>query len=182
MYRSKVILVDEDDMFVGVEDKLIAHKKGLLHRAFSVFVFKELGGKILTLIQKRAAGKYHSPGLWTNSCCSHPQPEDESLEDSASKRLFEEMGISIKLISVGSFVYKADLGVYIENELDYICIGKYNEEEIIPNPQEVSDYRWIDVDVLKEEVVLNPDEYTIWLNSALSIATKPENLEKLFSQ
>ncbi len=158
MERNQVILVDENDKQIGVCDKLEAHEKALLHRAFSIFLFNE---KKEILLQQRAMKKYHSAGLWTNTVCSHPQVGDE-LEDSAKKRLIEEMGIETEIWKIFSFVYKSnyDNGLS-EHEYDHVFVGKYNDVPN-PNPDEVMNYKWMHVDDLIEHINSNPQDYTSW--------------------
>lgn len=160
---EKVILVNEQDEELGKMEKLQAHKAGVLHRAFSVFVFNEKGE---TLLQQRAASKYHSPNLWTNTCCSHPR-EGETYKQGAIRRLQEEMGFSCPLEQQFSFIYKADVGEgLIEHELDHVFIGKFVGEPS-PNPQEVATYKWISMPKLQQEIETNPQEYTAWFKIIL---------------
>ena len=162
MSIEKVILVDENDNQVGVMPKLEAHQKGLLHRAFSVFIFNS---KYELLLQKRASSKYHSGGLWTNTCCSHPR-EGEEILDAAKRRLIEEMGIDTSLRKVHDFIYKAELDNDLtEHEFDHVLYGIYNEDPII-NEDEADDFKWIDMDSLNEDIKQNGDNYTIWFKIA----------------
>jgi isopentenyl-diphosphate delta-isomerase len=144
-------------------EKIEAHEKAVLHRAFSIFVFNDAGQMML---QQRALSKYHSPGLWTNTCCSHPRP-GETLEDATQRRIIEEMGFSCEMEEVFSFIYKApfDHGL-TEHELDHVFIGKYNGDPEI-NPDEVEAWKWIDVNDLLKDVEENPDDYTVWFKIAL---------------
>lgn len=153
-----VILVDENDNQIGLMEKIEAHEKALLHRAFSVFVYNNNNE---LMIQQRALHKYHSPGLWTNTCCSH-QREGENNIEAGKRRLFEEMGFSTELEETISFIYKApfDNGL-TEHEYDHILVGKYNQDPQ-PNPEEVSDWKWIGLDKLKQDIELNPSHYTEW--------------------
>ena len=157
MEAKKVILVDENDVSRGIMEKMEAHQKGELHRAFSVFVFNS---KNELLLQRRALDKYHSGGLWTNTCCSHPLPE-ENLMESAHKRLQEEMGFDCKLTESFNFIYEANLGDLIEYEFDHVFLGKY-DGEINPNPDEVQDYKWVDKEDLKRDLKNNSQKYTAW--------------------
>lgn len=158
MTEEKVVLVNEQDDILGLMEKQQAHEAGLLHRAFSVFIFND---KNELLIQQRAKDKYHSPGLWTNTCCSHPR-EDESYKDAAMRRLKEEMGFSCEMDYIFDFIYKADVGDGLtEHELDYVFRGIFNGEPVL-NPDEVADYKWIDFEELKLDVVHNPQRYTKW--------------------
>ena len=162
MSKEKVILVDENDNQVGLMPKLEAHQKGLLHRAFSVFIFNS---KYELLLQKRASSKYHSGGLWTNTCCSHPR-EGEEILDAAKRRLIEEMGIDTSLRKVHDFIYKAELDNDLtEHEFDHVLYGIYNEDPII-NKDEADDFKWIDMDSLNEDIKTNGDNYTIWFKIA----------------
>jgi len=158
MSIEKVVLVNEKDEVVGAMEKIEAHEKALLHRAFSVFVINKNNELML---QRRALGKYHSPGLWTNTCCSHPRV-GESYEDGAHRRLIEEMGFDCELKDVFSFIYKApfDNGL-TEHELDHVFVG-YCETEPKINPEEVDSWKWIAIDELKKDIAKNPDNYTVW--------------------
>jgi isopentenyl-diphosphate delta-isomerase len=154
-----VILVDDRDNETGIAGKLEAHRKGLLHRAFSVFVFNSKGELML---QKRADAKYHSGGLWSNTCCSHPFP-GESSAAAAHRRLMEEMGFSTDLIECFSFIYKEKLDNDLtEHEYDHVFIGR-TENAPSPNPQEVQDWKWMNMDELKQELDNNSPAYTVWL-------------------
>jgi isopentenyl-diphosphate delta-isomerase len=153
-----VILVDENDQQTGLMEKMEAHEKGLLHRAFSVFVFNDQNQ---LLIHQRAAEKYHSGGLWTNTCCSHPR-EQESITDAGQRRLQEEMGFTCAVEPVFSFIYKADLdGGMIEHEFDHVLIGRYNAAPN-PNPEEVMDWRYVDLEEIVEDLSRHPEKYTAW--------------------
>lgn len=158
-----VILVDEQDNPVGTMEKMEVHQKALLHRAFSVFIFNSKGEMLL---QKRSGTKYHSAGLWTNACCSHPRP-GETTQFAAQKRLKEEMGFNTELQEVFSFVYRApfDNGL-TEHEFDHVFIGTY-DGVINPNPEEVSGYRYQSIDQLKSSISKNPGDYTEWFKIAL---------------
>lgn len=158
MIEDKVILVDVNDNQIGLMPKLEAHEKGVLHRAFSVFIFNNNGELML---QKRALTKYHSPGLWTNTCCSH-QREGESNIYSAKRRLSEEMGFVTELQEKTSFIYKAkfDNGL-IEHELDHIIVGNYNQSPII-NSFEVDSWKWMSMEDIKNNIKDQPYNYTAW--------------------
>lgn len=153
-----VILVDENDNPLGVEKKLEAHQNANLHRAFSIFVFND---KNQLLLQQRALNKYHSAGLWTNTCCSHPRPDEETM-DAAHRRLKEEMGFDTELTEVFSFKYKTafDNGL-TENEFDHIFIGKYNNDPI-PNLLEANTYKWSDIKWVEQDIEENKEIYTFW--------------------
>lgn len=154
----EVILVNSNDQEIGSMEKLEAHQKGLLHRAFSVFIFND---KHELLLQKRALDKYHSGGLWTNTCCSHPSP-GEGIVVAAERRLMEEMGLHADLQVVSSFIYKAEFeNGLIEHEFDHILVGYYNDS-VETNPIEVMDYKWVSITDLKEATSKYPNEFTIW--------------------
>lgn len=157
-----VILVDETDLEIGRMEKMEVHQKALLHRAFSVFIFNDKGEM---LIQKRALNKYHSAGLWTNACCSHPQPGDETLA-SAAKRLQEEMGFTTNLEKAFDFIYKApfDNGL-TEYEFDHVFVGSY-QGQIIPNPDEVADFCYMSLEAIKNSMESHSDKYTVWFQIA----------------
>lgn len=158
MELEYVILVDENDQEIGKMEKQEAHEKALLHRAFSVFVFNE---KNELLLQQRAITKYHSAGLWTNTCCSHPRV-GETIEHAAHRRLMEEMGFDCELTFRSKFLYKAafDNGL-TEHEFDYIFVGKFNGE-INFNQTEVKNYKWIDLEELEIDLLQNNQNYTAW--------------------
>lgn len=156
--EEQVILVNERDEPIGLMGKMEAHEKGLLHRAFSVFIFNS---KQEVLLQQRASCKYHSPNLWTNTCCSHPRACETNLQ-AGERRLQEEMGMQVPLEEVFSFIYKApfDNGL-TEHELDHILIGYYNNSPII-NPDEVSSWRWESPKNIKADITKHPHQYTEW--------------------
>lgn len=158
MEEEKVILVDENDQKIGLMPKQEAHVKGLLHRAFSVFIFNH---KNELMLQQRALHKYHSPGLWANTCCSH-QRDGESSIDAGRRRLFEEMGFTADLKETTTFIYKApfDNGL-TEHELDHILVGNFDENPNI-NPDEVAAWKWMDLEEVKKDVKNNPEIYTAW--------------------
>lgn len=157
-----VILVDEHDVQTGTMEKMEAHQKALLHRAFSIFIFNDKGE---ILLHKRADRKYHSGGLWTNACCSHPQPGQEILA-AAAIRLQEEMGFSTELKKAFDFIYKApfDNGL-TEHEFDHVFVGTY-DGEILPNAEEVSDYCFKSLEEIKESTLTHPQKYTEWFKIA----------------
>ena len=158
MIEDKVILVDNNDNQIGLMPKLEAHEKGVLHRAFSVFIFNNHGELML---QRRALTKYHSPGLWTNTCCSH-QRDGESNISSGKRRLNEEMGFDTELFEKTSFIYKAkfDNGL-IEHEFDHVLVGSYNHSPII-NSIEVDSWKWMSMENVKKDINDHPDNYTAW--------------------
>ena len=162
MSKEKVILVDENDTQVGLMPKLEAHQKGLLHRAFSIFIFNS---NHQLLLQKRAISKYHSGGLWTNTCCSHPREGEETI-NAANRRLIEEMGIKTNLRKVFDFIYKAELDNELtENEFDHVFYGIYNEDPII-NTEEADDFKCIDMETLNNDIAINGQNYTVWFKIA----------------
>jgi isopentenyl-diphosphate Delta-isomerase len=159
---EKVILVDENDQAIGTMEKMEAHEKALLHRAFSVFIFNS---KNEMLIHQRAFSKYHSGGLWTNACCSHPR-ENETAEQAAHRRLEEEMGFDCEINHQFSFVYKAELDQGLtEHEFDHVFTGIY-ESEIKPNPEEVAAFKYISISDLKKDLSAHPEQYTEWFKIA----------------
>lgn len=159
----KIILVDENDREIGTEEKIKTHEKGLLHRAFSVFIFNS---KKELLLQKRALSKYHSAGLWSNTCCSHPKPNEDVLA-AAHRRLKEEMGFDCDLEEIGNFIYKKEFeNGLIENEYDHLIIGEYSGEPKI-DKNEVEEYQWIKLPELAKGLRNNPGKYTYWLKLAL---------------
>jgi isopentenyl-diphosphate Delta-isomerase len=162
-----VILVTADDQAIGTMEKIEAHKKGVLHRAFSVLLFNSKGEMLL---QKRAADKYHSAGLWTNTCCSHPLPGEE-IESAARRRLKEEMGIDVQPTFAYKFIYRAELeNDLLEHELDHVLIGTFDGEPQI-NPNEVAAWKYADVTSLKNDVKLHPENYTYWFRIILEHET-----------
>ena len=158
MTEERVILVDERDVIIGLMPKMEAHRKGVLHRAFSVFIFKSSRE---LLIQKRSSQKYHSPGLWTNTCCSH-QRDGESTIDAANRRLKEEMGLNVDMEEIFSFIYKANLkNGLIEHEFDHVLVG-YTDLSPKINVEEVEDWKWVDLSFLEQDLERNPNNYTEW--------------------
>jgi isopentenyl-diphosphate delta-isomerase len=182
--RDFVILVDEyghdllnPDGSLSTMDKIEAHRRGLLHRAVSVFVFNERNE---LLLQKRAVNKYHSPQKWTNTCCTHPTPGETPLM-TARRRLGEEMGLITTLTEVFTFLYQADAGNGLtENEFDHVFLG-VSDQNPNPNPAEVSDWRWVTIEELKQELIRNPKEYSPWLPQCFGevIKYKLQELDKL---
>ncbi|PWA07472.1 isopentenyl-diphosphate Delta-isomerase [Flavobacterium psychrotolerans] len=158
MKEEEVILVNEFDEQIGLMPKLEAHKKAVLHRAFSVFILNK-DNEIM--LQQRAHQKYHSPLLWTNTCCSH-QRNGETNINAGSRRLFEEMGFKTDLKALFHFIYKApfDNGL-TEHELDHVMIGYFNENPTI-NREEVEDWKWMRIEDVKEDILLHPEIYTVW--------------------
>ena len=156
--EEQVVLVDEKDNPIGLMEKMEAHEKALLHRAFSVFIFNKKGELML---QQRAASKYHSPLLWTNTCCSHQRDGETNLE-AGKRRLEEEMGFVTEIKEVFSFIYKApfDNGL-TEHELDHVMVGSFEGAPSI-NKEEVESYKWMNLEDLKSDIKNNPDIYTAW--------------------
>ncbi|MHC6199001.1 isopentenyl-diphosphate Delta-isomerase [Elizabethkingia miricola] len=156
--EEKVVLVNPNDDVLGVMEKMQAHQNGLLHRAFSVFLFNQEGKMLL---QQRSSTKYHSPDKWTNACCSHPR-ENETYLDGAKRRIHEELGINCELEEKFHFIYKADVGQDLwEHELDHVFIGTYNGEYQL-NPDEVSAIRFVTMEELDEEIANKPELFTEW--------------------
>ncbi|MEH6682695.1 MAG: isopentenyl-diphosphate Delta-isomerase [Sediminicola sp.] len=158
MVEEKVILVNESDQQIGTMAKMEAHEKALLHRAFSVFIMNDKGE---TMLQQRAGHKYHSPLLWTNTCCSHQRVGETNLE-AGKRRLMEEMGFNTELTELFSFIYKApfDNGL-TEHELDHVMVGTYNGLPKI-NPEEVAAWKWMMPDQVRTDMDLHPQRYTEW--------------------
>lgn len=161
--KEEVILVDEFDNATGVMEKMEAHEKGLLHRAFSVFIFNDNGE---LLLQQRALNKYHSAGLWTNTCCSHPRPTETTLE-AAQRRLKEEMGLHSNLTHKTHFIYKTTFAnALTEHEFDHVFFGKTTEMPKI-NTAEVADFKWLSPANIKKEIITEPDKFTSWFKIAM---------------
>ena len=156
---EQVILVDQHDKPVGYAGKLEAHEKGLLHRAFSILIFNS---DCKLLLQRRALGKYHSPGLWTDTCCSHPRP-GEAIEVAVQRRLEEEMGLEGEMSLCFKFIYKADLGELTEYEYDHVYAGIMDQAPVV-NPEEVEDWKYMDLQHLLHDMQSNPDQYTAWFH------------------
>ena len=158
MNKERVILVDIHDNPIGEMEKLKAHVEAKLHRAFSVFIFNTKGE---LLLQQRALDKYHSPGLWTNTCCSHQRAGETNIE-AGKRRLFEEMGFACELKEVFWFIYRADFDNGLtEHELDHVMIGQYDLSPEI-NPEEVAAYKWMTLEDVKSDMESNPEKYTAW--------------------
>lgn len=157
--EEQVILVDHQDIPLGIIGKMDAHHLGLLHRAFSVFIFNSKGQ---LLLQQRALNKYHSAGQWTNTCCSHPRPFEDTLL-AAKRRLFEEMGMVCELEYGFNFTYKADFDNQLtEYEFDHVFFGVCDDFPV-PNATEVAAYKYVNLKDLEEDLSINPDIYTAWL-------------------
>lgn len=159
---ENVILVNEQDEEIGTMEKILAHEKAVLHRAISIFIFNAKGEMLL---QQRAMKKYHSGGLWTNACCSHPRPGEET-QAAATRRLKEEMGFETSLTKAFYFIYKASLDNGLtEHELDHVFIGNYNGA-IHPNANEVQDYCYKTIDEIESSLESHPHKYTVWFKLA----------------
>ena len=168
---ESVILVDRNDQEVGIMEKIQAHREGVLHRAFSIFIFNSNGQMLL---QKRAENKYHSGGLWTNSCCSHPRP-GERIQEAAYRRLDEEFGFTTSLEFAFSFIYKAGLDNDLtEHELDHVFIG-WSDDIPVPDPDEISEWRYVDVHDIVEEMESSPEKFTEWFKIAFPMLLKRLN-------
>ncbi len=157
--EERVILVDENDQEIGLKEKLSAHREGALHRAFSLFVFDSRGR---LLLQKRAAEKYHSGSLWSNTCCSHPRPQ-EPVEEAVHRKLRLEMGFDCDVKKVFHFIYQVQFeNQLVEHELDHVFIGTFDGDPV-PNPDEVEDWKWVDPEELRKDLRANPEIYAYWL-------------------
>jgi isopentenyl-diphosphate Delta-isomerase len=164
--REMLVLVDENDREVGTAEKLAVHVNGALHRAFSIYLFNSQGQLLLT---RRAAGKYHSGGLWTNTCCSHPRP-GEQVDLAARRRLREETGIDCELRYGFRFIYRAELdGGLIEHELDHVFVGTYDgTPNLDPNESDASE--WVDAQMLVRDIEARPERYSVWMALSLDRA------------
>ncbi|HUB62085.1 MAG TPA: isopentenyl-diphosphate Delta-isomerase [Puia sp.] len=173
-----VILVDESDRPVGVMEKMEAHRHAVLHRAFSVFIFNS-GGEML--LQQRAPGKYHSAGLWTNACCSHPRPGEDTRE-AACRRLREELGFTTGLEKLFEFTYRTayDNGL-TEFEFDHVFVGTY-DQDILPDRAEVSDYRYRSLPEIEAELLSTPEAFTSWFHLAFPLLKEKIRLLPAYSQ
>jgi isopentenyl-diphosphate Delta-isomerase len=162
MNTQEVILVTENDEIIGTIDKMKAHMDGLLHRAFSVFIFDKKG---CMLLQQRSIGKYHGAHLWSNACCSHPYP-NENVKEAASRRLQEEMGFTAPLLKLFEFMYRAEVeNNLIEHEYDHVFVV-YHEGSVTVNKNEVSDYCYEDMDRIKWAIKEQPEKFTVWFKLA----------------
>ena len=160
--EQMILLVNEQDEPVGTMEKMETHRKGLLHRAFSVFIFDSKGHMLL---QQRAAQKYHGGGLWTNACCSHPYPH-EAVATAEVRRLQEEMGFTTKLRKLFHFTYRAEVeNGLIEHEFDHVFAGTCSGM-VVPNPAEVADYTFMEMDVIQEALQRHPEKFTAWFRIA----------------
>lgn len=188
---EEILLVDDQDRVTGYGEKIRVHQKGLLHRAFSIFVYDRKEKEML--LQRRAAGKYHSGGLWTNACCSHPR-RNETMEESMQKRLKAELGYQVDfqiadprndsggtngtnvIYNCGTFKYFAKYDTLSEHEIDHVFllspVGGVDHERILVNPEEVEEIRWISVPRLKNWMRSTPDEFTVWFEPAFDMAVE----------
>lgn len=167
-----VILVNEKDHPIGIEEKLKAHRNGLLHRAFSVMLYRQSKTGIEILLQKRSMTKYHCRGLWSNTCCSHPEP-GEAVSAAAHRRLAEELGVcDVHLMLINKFHYiaKLDNGL-TENEIDYVFVGEYTSENLTIDSDEISEVRWVLIPVVIHDMIQNPENYTPWLGKVMDLMT-----------
>lgn len=167
---EEVILVNEKDEEIGLCEKMKAHKEGKLHRAFSIFIFNAKGE---LLLQRRALNKYHTPGLWTNTCCSHPR-KGEVVKKAAIRRLKEEMGINLleeELTEKFTFLYKAKLGDIYEHELDHVLVAMKEVQPVV-NEKEVCDYKWESYENIMEDIKKNPEKYTYWFKEIMKFMKK----------
>lgn len=164
MKKDFVILVDDNDCEIGMMEKLQAHQEGALHRAFSILIINSKGE---LLLQQRAIGKYHSEGLWTNACCSHPKP-GESIEMAAERRLIEELGINTQLIPSFQFKYYVNLdNQLIEHEYDHVLFGTYSGK-MNPNPTEVMNTKWLSLQQIQEQMITLPHHFTFWFKEIIT--------------
>lgn len=176
--NESLVLVDLFDLNIGHETKETIHVKGLLHRAFSIVVYRETDGEVEILLSQRSDAKYHSGGLWANACCSHPRNGEEII-DAARRRIMEELCISpISMEEIGDFVYRAvlDNGL-IEYECDHVLLAKY-DGIIKPNKAEVKDYQWISINSLNSELVSKPDVFASWVFMVFSLAIREIQAKK----
>ena len=165
---EEVILVDENDTEIGTMEKMLAHREARLHRAFSVFIFN---AQKKMLLQQRNPLKYHSGGLWTNTCCGHPRP-GENTRSAAERRLNEEMGIKAPLEEKFSFIYKAPFSNGLtENEFDHVFVGRFDSDPLI-NPEEVSDFKYMYLEEIKADIAKDPGKYTFWFKICMDKITE----------
>ena len=170
--QSLLLQVDHSDRPIGLVEKQEAHLKGILHRAFSIFIFREVGSAPQLLLQQRALHKYHSGGLWTNTCCGHAEA-DLPIGITASNRLQTEMGFSCPLSFLGTFYYKKEVGNGMtEHEIDHLFAAFHNPPTIHPNPEEAGAFKWIDIKELETALATEPHAFTAWFPEAFAIALK----------
>ena len=170
--QTLIVQVERSDRLVGLVEKKHAHLNGILHRAFSIFVFREAQSSLQLLLQQRAFHKYHSGGLWSNTCCSHAEP-NVPIEITASNRLQTEMGFCCPISLLESFYYKTDVGNgMIEHEIDHVFAAFYDPPHIQLNPEEANAYKWVDVKDLEKDLMIKRHEFTAWFPEAFRIALK----------
>ena len=171
--QEHVVLVDRTGREIGTQEKMQAHREGKLHKAFSIFVFNAMGE---LLLQRRARTKYHSGGLWTNTCCSHPRL-GESYHLAAKRRLNEEMGFNCELTELFTFIYHTQLdNSLFEHELDCVFVGHYHGQPT-PDPSEVDDWKWMNVNALKQDIQENPENYTYWFKLILDRVVEESDIQ-----
>ena len=174
MTEEYVVLVDSQGEFQGLREKMAAHKQGALHLAFSVLLYRNTTSGREYLLHQRALHKYHSGGLWTNTCCSHPR-QHESIEQAGIRRLAEEMGITegTSLSDIGHFCYYAELDNQLfEHEFDHVLVADAGEIKVVPNADEVMDYRWWSEEAIKQTLKTQPELFTAWFSQVFAFATK----------
>lgn len=177
---DELIIVDHQDRPVGLTTKLHAHKNSILHRAFSIFIFRFRNNLLEILLQKRAKNKYHSGSLWSNSCCGHAKPGEDTLI-TAIKRLKDELGIMCSLYEIGVFRYYAKVNHGLsENEIDHVFVGNYDDIDIHPNPDEVEDYSWMTLLDLLKDINNNPKKYTPWIKGALDLILREKVIDSFY--
>jgi isopentenyl-diphosphate delta-isomerase len=175
--KDEIILVDEKDNIIGSGEKMTVHREGRLHRAFSIFIFNS---KNELMLQKRAKGKYHSAGLWTNTCCSHPK-KGEKTSEAAMRRLKEEMGFTCDLKEAFNFMYRAKFENGLsENEFDHVFIGTFDGNPE-PDKKEVENWKWISLQDLRRDIKKNPENYTYWLRISIDKIISYLESKKAFS-
>jgi isopentenyl-diphosphate Delta-isomerase len=175
--KEELILVNENDQVIGVGEKIQTHLIGALHRAFSVYIFNSAGQ---LLLQKRSSTKYHSQGLWSNTCCGHPRL-GESIEEAARRRLGEEMGFDCVVRKVFEFIYhaKLDNGLY-EHEYDHVMVGTFNDSPT-PNRDEVDEWKWVDLMTIKLDMGKHPEDYTYWFRTSFDELCRSINSNDQFA-
>ena len=174
---SDLILVDVNDNIVGTAEKMAVHKAGNLHRAFSAFIFRLQSNDLQVLLQKRQTNKYHSGGLWTNSCCGHPGIQETTISAS-QRRVTEELGINVELFELGTFIYKKEFfNGLVEHELDHVLFGIYQNDIITPDPNEVEDFKWVSILKFEDVMQKSAQEFTVWLPLAWEIVK--DNFSKI---
>lgn len=172
MQQDYVILVNEQDEIIGKKEKIAAHEEALLHRAFSVMLYRKQAGEMEFLLQKRAADKYHCGGLWANTCCSHPRV-DETTQAAAERRLQEELGVEIPLTEIGQFTYiaKFDNGL-TEHEFDHVFVAEYQNTPQNFNQAEISELKWIKVKELQQALKAQSQEFVPWLRPLIILLSE----------